>query len=87
MLDQPRLSALPEWRALRAHAEAMRAVRIRDLLDADPGRATRSTLNAAGVVLDYARHRATDETLHLLIALAKGADCARTSTRCSAATS
>ena len=36
MLDQPRLSALPEWRALRAHAEAMRAVRIRDLLDADP---------------------------------------------------
>jgi len=70
--DQPSpLSALPEWRALRAHAEAMRGVRIRDLLDADPERATRYTLDAAGLGLDYARHRATDQTLRLLLALAR----------------
>ncbi len=56
---------------LATHAEAMRTVRIRDLLDADLTRMSRYALDAAGLALDYTRHRATDETLRLLLALAE----------------
>ena len=63
-------TALPAWRALEVHRDAMAATTLRQLFAADPGRGERMTLVAAGVHLDYSKHRVTDETLGLLVALA-----------------
>jgi len=60
----------PAWRALAAHADAMRGVHLRDLFAGDPGRGERLSAEAAGLYLDYSKNRVTDETLGLLRALA-----------------
>jgi glucose-6-phosphate isomerase len=64
------LTTLPEWSALRAHADELRGVHLRDLFARDPERATRFVAEAAGLFLDYAKHRVTGETLERLFALA-----------------
>ena len=66
-----RLTALPEWQALRRHAEEMRDVHLRSLFAADPSRGERLSAEAAGLFLDYSKNRIRDETLQLLIALAR----------------
>ena len=63
-------TALPAWQALVAHREAIAATHLRHLFAADPGRGERLTLTAAGLHLDYSKHRVTDETLGLLVDLA-----------------
>ena len=63
----------PEWAALRNHAVELSTRHLRDLFAQDPGRGDRMTADAAGLHLDYAKHRATDETLRLLVALAEAA--------------
>jgi glucose-6-phosphate isomerase len=59
------------WAALAAHAHTIRTTHLRDLFAQDPTRGERLTAEAAGIFLDYSKHRITDETLHLLIALAE----------------
>ncbi len=66
-----RLTALPEWRALAAHARHADALDLRRLFAADPERGERLTAEAAGVYLDYSKNRVTDETLRLLLDLAR----------------
>ena len=61
---------LPAWQALAAHRDVIAATDLRRLFATDPGRGQRMTLTAAGVHLDYSKHRVTDETLGLLVALA-----------------
>jgi glucose-6-phosphate isomerase len=61
----------PAWKALSAHHERIRERHLRELFAEDPGRGERLTLEAAGVFLDYSKHRVTDETLRLLVALAE----------------
>ena len=63
----------PEWQALVAHHDALRDRHLRDLFAEDPARATRLTAEGAGLYLDYSKHRVTDETLELLVALARAA--------------
>jgi glucose-6-phosphate isomerase len=46
-------------------------VHLRKLFADDAKRGERMTLEAAGLFLDYSKHRATDETLKLLVALAE----------------
>ena len=58
------------WAALDAHARTMRDVHLRELFAQDRTRGERLTAEAAGVFLDYSKHRVNDETLRLLIALA-----------------
>jgi glucose-6-phosphate isomerase len=70
------LTDLPEWRALAAHAQAMRSVHLRSLFASDDARGTRLVADAAGLYVDYSKHRVTDETLRLLLALAKARDVA-----------
>jgi glucose-6-phosphate isomerase len=65
------LTARPEWRALEAHHRQIGGAHLRDLFAADPGRGERMAAEAAGLYLDYSKHRVTDETLRLLIALAE----------------
>ena len=64
------LQQQPAFRALDAHHGEIADAHLRDLFAADPGRGTRLTAQAAGIHLDYSKHRVTDETLRLLVQLA-----------------
>ncbi len=65
------LTSLPVWQALSRHRDAIEQTHLRDLFAQDPNRAARYQLNAAGLHLDYAKNRITDETLSLLCQLAR----------------
>jgi glucose-6-phosphate isomerase len=65
------LTKSPEWRALEEHYQKIRHLHLRDLFATDPTRGERLTAEAAGLYLDYAKHRITDETLDLLVRLAE----------------
>ncbi|MEP6462793.1 MAG: glucose-6-phosphate isomerase [Frankiaceae bacterium] len=68
------ISATPEWAAVAAHADKVRDTQLRDLFAADPERGERMTAEAAGLMLDYSKHRVDDEALQLLVALARAAE-------------
>ena len=59
------------WRALEEHAVAARRWHLRELFATDPKRGERLTAEAAGLLLDYSKNRVTEETLELLVRLAK----------------
>ncbi|MFA1550197.1 glucose-6-phosphate isomerase [Actinomadura chokoriensis] len=63
----------PEWSALAEHHAALAGRHLRDLFADDPGRVDRMTVTAGDLHLDYSKHRATGETLTLLVALAERA--------------
>ena len=67
------LTATPEWKALAAHHGEISPRHLRDLFAGDPGRAERMTATAGDLVLDYSKQRVTDETVRLLMALARAA--------------
>jgi glucose-6-phosphate isomerase len=59
------------WDGLRAHAEQVKKLHLRQLFTEDPERGKRFTAEAAGIFLDFSKHRMTDETLKLLLELAE----------------
>ena len=61
----------PAWQALRRHHEAVRDVHLRELFAEEPDRAERLTFDAAGIHADLSKHRVTEETMRLLLALAE----------------
>jgi glucose-6-phosphate isomerase len=65
------LTRRPAWQALAAHYEQVRDVHLRELFAGDPGRGERMAVEAAGLYLDYSKHRITDETVALLVRLAE----------------
>ncbi|WP_049574985.1 glucose-6-phosphate isomerase [Nonomuraea sp. SBT364] len=62
-----------EWAALEKHHEELAGRHLRELFADDPGRAARMTVTAGDLYLDYAKHRATGETIALLVRLAERA--------------
>jgi len=58
------------WRALAAHQKKIKGLHLRQLFAADPKRAERMTVQAAGLFLDYSKNRITRETVKLLLELA-----------------
>jgi glucose-6-phosphate isomerase len=68
---RPWLTQLPEWTALAAHVERVRGLHLRRLFADDPRRGERLTAEGAGLYLDYAKNRVTDETMTLLGRLAE----------------
>ncbi len=68
-MTQP-LTQRPAWQALTAHYEQIKNLHLRTLFADDPQRGERLTAEAAGLFVDFSKHRITDETLHLLLALA-----------------
>jgi len=68
------LTSSPAWCALTAHAKAQSATRIVDYFSADPKRAQRFSLEAAGLYLDYSKQRVNAETRALLLKLAEQQD-------------
>jgi glucose-6-phosphate isomerase len=71
MTESKPLTALPEWQALEGHAARLRDVPLRRLFAEDPGRAERFSLEAAGMFLDYSKHRVDAPALGALLSLAK----------------
>jgi glucose-6-phosphate isomerase len=71
LAPKPTLRERPAWKALEAHHAAIGDRHLRELFDEDPERGERMTAEGAGLFLDYSKHRATDETLGLLIELAE----------------
>jgi glucose-6-phosphate isomerase len=65
------LTGRPAWKALAAHCQAARGLHLRQLFADDPLRGERMTVEAAGIYLDYSKHRITDETIRLLAGLAQ----------------
>jgi glucose-6-phosphate isomerase len=70
------LAGCPAWKALREHHRTMRDRHLRQIFADDPLRGKRLTAEAAGLYLDYSKHRVTDETLTLLRRLAEERDLA-----------
>src|ERR1035437_2280175 len=65
------LSERPAWKALKAHYNQIHSRHLRTLFAEDPKRGERLVVEAAGLYFDYSKHRVTDETLRLLLALAE----------------
>ena len=68
------LPDLPQWRALAEHATEVRDRTLRELFDAEAGRAEAMTVDADGIVVDYSKNRLTADTIRLLVELARGRD-------------
>ncbi|MBU9209887.1 glucose-6-phosphate isomerase [Burkholderia multivorans] len=71
------LNSLPAWTALQSHFEQIRHARLRDWFapqnDPAPTRAERFTFSGGGLAADFSKNRITDETLRLLVQLAREA--------------
>ncbi len=67
------LRELPAWKTLEQHHAEIGGRHLRELFAEDPGRGERLTAQAAGLYLDYSKNRVTDETMRLLVALARQA--------------
>ena len=67
------LRSLPAWKRLEAHFPEMRSLHMRDLFAADPGRFQSFSLRWDNFLFDFSKNRITDQTLSLLMDLAKEA--------------
>ena len=66
----------PAWKALQQHHREIGGRHLRELFAEDPGRGERLAAEAAGLYLDFSKNRVTDETLALLIQLARESEVA-----------
>ncbi len=64
------LTSYAEWKALQAHHRLVSGIHLRQLFAEEPDRASRFSLEAGELYLDYSKNRITAETLQLLLALA-----------------
>ncbi|HUK15528.1 MAG TPA: glucose-6-phosphate isomerase [Bryobacteraceae bacterium] len=65
------LTQRPAWKALQSHYETVRDTEMRKLFADDPKRGERLTLEAVELFLDYSKNRVTEQTLKLLMQLAR----------------
>src|SRR5215471_17068335 len=65
------LRVRPAWALLERHYEEIRHLHLRQLFAEDRERGERLAVEAAGIYLDYSKNRITDETLRLLLQLAR----------------
>ncbi len=66
-----RLTERLAYKSLTSHFNSVSLEQLRELFAADPQRADRFSLEAAGLFLDYSKNRITGETLSLLMELAR----------------
>ena len=64
-------SATAVWASLADHFKAVQGRTLKELFAEDPARAGRYSLAAAGLFVDFSKNRITDETLRLLMTLAR----------------
>ena len=65
------LTQRPAWKALAAHHKKIKNLHLRKLFADDPKRGERLTVEVVGLFLDYSKNRITDQTLKLLLQLAR----------------
>ena len=65
------LTLLEQWQELEEHFDEICHFDLRFLFDQDPQRGEKYVIDAEGLYLDYSKNHGTDETVHLLIELAK----------------
>ena len=66
-------SNLPAWQELKAHHAAIADLHLRDLFATDPGRFAKFSRRFGDLLVDFSKHRITEETLRLLAELARQA--------------
>ncbi len=67
------ITASAAWRKLHDHHGALAQRHLREIFAEDPERGRELTLQVADLHIDYSKHRATRETLQLLVELAREA--------------
>lgn len=67
-------TSLPEWQALIRHCETLAGATIAKLFDQDAARAQTFSLSHDSIHIDYSKHAITQETLALLLDLAKACE-------------
>ncbi|MBD8061387.1 glucose-6-phosphate isomerase [Oceanitalea stevensii] len=73
-MSQPHdISTTPQWAALEEHAAATAGTTLRELFAADPQRGERLAVEAGDLYVDYSKNGVSDETLRLLVDLARAA--------------
>ena len=71
---KPGLRDAKAWKALSEHHAEIGERHLREIFAEDPDRGERLVAEGAGLLLDYSKHRVTDETLKLLVELATERD-------------
>ena len=59
------------WQDLEAHKQALGSTTTRDLFGADPDRFSKFSFSLDDVLVDFSKNRVSDETLALLLKLAR----------------
>jgi glucose-6-phosphate isomerase len=67
------LTKFPTWQKLCAHQQAVLPLHMRNLFTANPKRFEKFSLKFGDLLLDYSKHRITEETLPLLMQMAREA--------------
>ncbi|HUU24553.1 MAG TPA: glucose-6-phosphate isomerase [Methyloceanibacter sp.] len=70
-MGSTKLTDTASWQALTAHHAKIKDAHLRQLFADDPDRAARFSVEGAGLFLDYSKNRITEETVALLLDLAK----------------
>jgi glucose-6-phosphate isomerase len=70
-MSMPPLRRRPAWALLEKHYQKLKPVHLRQLFADDRERGESLAIEAAGLYLDYSKNRITDETLRLLLQLAR----------------
>lgn len=65
------LTQRPAWKALEIHFQDIKDVHLRTLFKENPQRGEKLKIQAAGLYMDYSKHRITDQTVQLLVDLAR----------------
>jgi glucose-6-phosphate isomerase len=68
-----KLTDLPSWQSLIEHQKQVAPLHMRDLFAKDRERFKKYSVQAEGLLLDYSKHRITEETLPLLFKLVREA--------------
>lgn len=69
----PDISATPAWDALRKHHQQIGDTHLRQFFDDDPERGEKFAVTVGDLYIDYSKHRITEETVSLLLDLARTA--------------
>jgi glucose-6-phosphate isomerase len=70
-MSVPALPLRPAWALLKKHHQKIRRLHLRQLFAKDRERGEKLVVDAAGIYFDYSKNRVTDETLGLLLQLAR----------------
>ena len=65
------LTEAQSWKSLENHFQAMKNISLRSLFGGDATRGKRFHIEDMGIYFDYSKHRINDETLSLLLQLAR----------------